>query len=148
MLLDDGCGDVILILIMIVINMIMILMVVKVKVMVIVIMMMTNMITIVMMSLMLVIVMVRVMMMGTTMLFWCPLDFCVCCVLSWRHLYHFHFVSFDTLSDIVDGSKYVPRWVLHVLTPSAIIFLGDLIDEASETTNPEDQARFHCSAKS
>jgi len=39
------------------------------------------------------------------------------------------------------------RWVLHVLTPSAIIFLGDLIDEASETTNPEDQAsyatRFH-----
>ena len=44
--------------------------------------------------------------------------------------------------------NYVPRWVLHVLTPSAIIFLGDLIDEASETTNTEDQARFYCSAKS
>ena len=29
-----------------------------------------------------VMVMVRVMMMGTTMLFWCPLDFCVCCDLS------------------------------------------------------------------
>ena len=140
---------VIVIMIMIVINMIMIVMVVKVKVKVILIvmMMMTNIITIVMMSLMLVIVMVRVMMMGTTMLFWCPLDFCVCCDLSWRHLYHFHFVSFDTLSDIMHDSKYVPRWVLHVLTPSTIIFLGDLIDEASETTNPEDQARFHCSTK-
>ena len=32
------------------------------------------------------------------------------------------------------------RWVLSVLTPSTIVFLGDLIDEASEAT-PEEQAR-------
>jgi len=38
------------------------------------------------------------------------------------------------------------RWVLSVLTPTTIVFLGDLIDEASEAT-PEEQAsyvhRFH-----
>jgi len=38
------------------------------------------------------------------------------------------------------------RWVLEVLTPATIVFLGDLVDEASEAT-PEEQAsyvhRFH-----
>ena len=32
------------------------------------------------------------------------------------------------------------RWVLEVLTPATIVFLGDLVDEASEAT-PEEQAR-------
>ena len=32
------------------------------------------------------------------------------------------------------------RWVLEMLTPATIVFLGDLVDEASEAT-PEEQAR-------
>jgi len=38
------------------------------------------------------------------------------------------------------------RWVLAILTPSAIVFLGDLIDEASEATSEEQASyahRFH-----
>merc|ERR1712172_77644 len=34
------------------------------------------------------------------------------------------------------------KWVLAVLTPSAIVFLGDLIDEASEAT-PEQASYAH-----
>ena len=51
--------------------------------------------------------------------------------------------SLANISD--DDCLNLHRWVLAVLTPSAIVFLGDLIDEASEAT-PEEQARLSSSS--